>query len=357
MDVAAIIPAYKPDMRLKRHVESLLERGFASVVVIDDGSPVEFRSVFDSLADIGRCTLLRHEVNRGKGAALKTGFAWFSENLPDTAGVVTCDADGQHRPEDCETVAKAMLGGARGLYLGVRDFTSAGVPFRSRFGNFWISVFFWLLHGTWLGDTQTGLRAVCREDVEAMASVPGDRFAYEMEMLCAASRKHLPILPVPIATVYESGNPTSHFSPIGDSFVICKVVFADFLRYAGVSISSFLLDQGLAWAFHALLSFAGLSHGGAIWASGFAARFASSVYNYLMNKAFVFGDRRSVASSAWRYAMLCVAVICASNAAVYLLAMIGAPRGVSKLCIDVLLYFASYAVQRRWVFLYGRESA
>ena len=355
MNVAAIIPAYKPDMRIRRQVEALLERGFARVMVIDDGSPSECAPAFDSLAGIDRCTLLRHAANRGKGAALKTGFSWIAENLPDVAGVVTCDADGQHRPEDCEAVAKAMLGGARGLYLGSRDFSSAGVPFRSRFGNFWISVFFWLLHGTWLGDTQTGLRAICREDIAGMALVKGDRFDYEMEMLCAASRKRLPILPVPIETVYESGNPTSHFSPVGDSFVICRVVFADFLRYAGVSLSSFILDQGLAWAFHATLSMTGLSHGGSIWASGFAARFASCVYNYLMNKAFVFGDRRSLASSAWRYALLCVAVICASNAAVYLLSTVGAPRGVSKLCVDVVLYFACYATQRRWVFMSGRQ--
>ena len=79
MDVAAIIPAYKPDARLRRQVEALLERGFARVVVIDDGSPDEFRPAFDSLADIGRCTLLRYEVNRGKGAALKTGFACKGE--------------------------------------------------------------------------------------------------------------------------------------------------------------------------------------------------------------------------------------------------------------------------------------
>ena len=59
----------------------------------------------------------------------------------------------------------------------------------------------------------------------------------------------------------------------------------------------------------------------------------------------------------WRYALLCVAVICASNAAVYLLSMVGASRGVSKLCVDVALYFACYAAQRRWVFLYGRECA
>ena len=350
MDVAVIIPAYKPDMRLKRHVEALLASGFCKVVVVDDGSPAEFRPVFDSLAEIGRCTVLRHEANRGKGAALKTGFAWVAESVPDVVGVVMCDADGQHRPECCVAVAEAMLAGARGLYLGCRDFSSAGVPLRSRFGNFWISVFFWLLHGMWLGDTQTGLRAFRREDLEFMASVPGDRFAYEMEMLCAASRSRLRMAKVHIETVYEPGNPTSHFSPISDSFVICKVVFADFLRYAGVSISSFLLDQGLAWALHAALSAAGLSHGGAIWASGFAARFASSVYNYFMNRAFVFRDRRSVMSSAWRYVLLCVAVICASNAAVTLLVKLGSPRVAAKLCADIALYLVCYAVQRRWVF-------
>jgi len=231
MDVAAIIPAYKPDMRLKSHVESLLSNGFSKVVVIDDGSPSASSAVFDSIADIGGCVLLRHVANRGKGAALKTGFSWVAENMPGVAGVVTCDADGQHRSADCLSVAKAMLSGPRGLYLGTRNFSLAGVPFRSRFGNFWISVFFWILHGTWLADTQTGLRAFRREDLTGMASVRGERFDYEMEMLCAASCERLPIKAVSIETVYEPGNPTSHFSPIADSLVICKVVFAAFLRY------------------------------------------------------------------------------------------------------------------------------
>ena len=337
-------------MRLARHVKALLEHGFANVVAIDDGSPSEFRTVFDALSGIGGCTVLRHESNRGKGAALKTGFAWVLERLPDVAGAVTCDADGQHTPEDCAAVAKAMLAGPRGIYLGCRRFSTAGVPLRSRFGNFWTSVLFWVFHGTWLADTQTGLRAFRREELKMMSDVPGDRCGYEMAVLCMASRAGIRMRTVPVATVYERGNPTSHFSPLGDSLEVCGVLLADFMRYAGVSFSSFLLDQALAWAFHSLFSAAALSGERAIWASGCTARLASSLYNYLMNKAFVFGDRRSLATSAWRYALLCVAVICVSNAAVAFLSNVGVSRGVAKMFTDTVLYFAAYAAQRRWVF-------
>ena len=187
-----------------------------------------------------------------------------------------------------------------------------------------------------------------------MLGVAGERFEYEMGALCAASRAGLPMVAVSIETVYEDGNSGSHFSPLRDSIRIYRVMFGDLLRYAGVSFSSFVLDQGLAWAFASALAAVGVPSPRAVWASGFAARLASSSYNYAMNRAFVFKDRGRVVRSAWRYAALCVAVICASNAAVVLLVGLGMPRGISKLLVDTVLYFVCYAVQRLWVFAAGR---
>jgi len=356
IDAAAIVPSYQPDRRLLECVDGLLAAGFSRIVVVDDGSDPEKRQFFDEVAAKEGCVVLHHPENRGKGAAVKTALVWTAENLPGVAGFVTCDSDGQHRPADCVAVAEAMLNGQRGVYLGTRDFSSAATPLRSRFGNFWTSVFFWLVHGVWLRDTQTGLRAFRIGDAAFLAGVAGDRFEYEAAVLCEAARHRVPIVQVPIETVYMDGNSSSHFCPLRDSVVICRVVLGSFFRYAGVSLSSFLLDQGLAWAFAALATAAGCSSSGAIWASGFVARLASGAYNYFMNKAFVFGDGRPVSKSAWRYVLVCVAVICASNAAVSLLAAVGAARGVSKLLVDTALYFACYAVQRRWVFLRSKPS-
>ena len=349
-NIAVLVPALNPDEGFERIVDGFAALGFGLVVAVDDGSRAEARHVFDAIEAKPSCKVLRHEVNRGKGAALKTGLGWIAANMPGVEGVVTADADGQHSPADCGKVALAMREGPRAICLGSRSFAGRNVPMRSRIGNWCTSLVFFLLHGTWLLNTQTGLRAFPVEDIPMMVGVPGDRFEYEMAVLSEATRRGVALRSVPIETIYENGNASSHFRPLIDSVRICRAMLTGFVRYAGVSLSSFVLDQGLAWLFVALLPEKVMSAHAAIWASGFTARLASSAYNYVMNRSFVFGDGGPVARSAWRYAVLCVAAICASNAFVTGLSILGVPRGAAKLVVDTVIYFACYAFQSKWVF-------
>ena len=96
-DVAVLIPAYQPDESLVALVEELRAH-FVHVVVVDDGSTVGAESFASVRPRVD--ALLAHERNRGKGAALRTGFAWIREYLPHVEGVVTADADGQHKVAD-----------------------------------------------------------------------------------------------------------------------------------------------------------------------------------------------------------------------------------------------------------------
>lgn len=350
MDVVLLIPAYEPVAGLIDYVDRLSEHGFHRIVVVDDGSGEAYGLIFDAIAAKADCTVLRHDVNRGKGAALKTGLAFIQSNFANAKGIVTADSDGQHDVEDCIRIADAMLGDPGKLYLGSRDFSSPSVPFLSWWGNRWATVTFGLIHGKWLPDTQTGLRAFSSSMLPFLLGVEGDRFEYEMGVLIAAARKGIPFGVVPIRTIYENGNAGTHFSPLKDTIRINRLVFADFFRFAGVSIVSFVLDQFLAWAFAAILAACRVELHGIIWASGLAARLLSSVFNYSMNRAFVFRSSGSVASSVWKYALLCVAVIVLSNAGVSLLSMVGVPRGFAKFICDVILCFAGYRVQSRFIF-------
>lgn len=160
----------------------------------------------------------------------------------------------------------------------------------------------------------------------------------------------MPVKTVPIKTVYEDGNASSHFSPLKDTIRINRLVLADFFRFAGVSISSFVLDQGLAWGFSAVLHFAGVEKAGVIWASGFAARIVSSVFNFSLNRSFVFKSGCGIGSAAWKYALLCLLVIVLSNAGVTALSFAGMPRGAAKFLCDIVLCFVGYGVQSRFVF-------
>ena len=350
MNVVVLIPAYKPQERLIGYVDDLAASGFGRIVVVDDGSGDGFRPVFDELGTRPFCSVLRHASNRGKGVALKTGFAHIMERHGDAVGVLTADADGQHVCGDCVSVARAMSVEGESAVIGSRSFAFGRIPFRSWIGNRWSSLSFALVLGRWLPDTQTGLRAFPASMLPQMLEAPGERYEYEMGVLMMLVRNRLPVKTVPIRTVYEDGNACSHFSPLKDTIRINRLVLADFFRFAGVSIASFVLDQGLAWGFSAALHFAGVEKAGVIWASGFAARIVSSVFNFALNRSFVFKSGCGIGQAAWRYALLCVIVIVLSNAGVTALSFAGLPRGAAKFLCDIVLCLVGYRVQSRFVF-------
>ena len=227
LPVLAVMPAYRPDARLADRAAALLAAGFAGVVAVDDGSPEECTPHFDALAALGGCNVLRHDANKGKGAALKTAFAHIHETRPDISGVVTVDADGQHAPSDCRRVADAFLAASGSLVLGTRDFSLHHVPFRSWWGNNWTSVLFAMLYGRRVPDTQTGLRAFPLGMLSLLAAVPGNGYEYEMSVLCRWVRARRPVEFVPIETIYEDGNASSHFHPLRDTFRIHGALFAN----------------------------------------------------------------------------------------------------------------------------------
>ena len=350
MNVVVLIPAYKPHERLVGYVDDLASCGFRRIVVIDDGSGEPFTAVFDELERKPFCSVLRHESNQGKGIALKTGFAHIMEHHRDAVGVLTADADGQHVCEDCVKVAKAMADGDESAVIGCRNFALGRIPLRSWIGNRWSSVSFALALGQWFPDTQTGLRAFPIKMIPLILTAPGERYEYEMGVLIKLVRNHQSIKSIPIKTIYENGNASSHFSPLKDTIRINRLVLADFLRFAGVSIASFVLDQGLAWGFSAALHLADVEKAGVIWASGFAARIVSSVFNFSLNRLFVFKSECEIGHAAWKYAVLCILMIVLSNTGVTALAYVGMPRGAAKLLCDIVLCLVGYGVQSRFVF-------
>ena len=91
------------------------------IVLVDDGSDEAHKAPFAEAARHSAVTVLRHEVNRGKGCALKTGYTYIRDNIPEASGVITADADGQHTVPDCWKLAEALTADKRALYLGSRD--------------------------------------------------------------------------------------------------------------------------------------------------------------------------------------------------------------------------------------------
>lgn len=345
--VVVLVPAYNPDGKLLDLVESL-KASFGNIVVVDDGSG-EGRDVFRGVAGRG-VTVLAHERNRGKGAALKTGMKWISEHLPDFAAVVTADADGQHRPGDIARVAEAVCANPETLTLGVRSF-SGKVPFRSRFGNWWTRQFFFLFTRMKVSDTQTGLRGIPAALVPRMLELPGDRYEYEMAMLADARHFAVPPVQVPIETVYSPGNASSHFSPLRDTVRI----YGALLHFCASSVCCFLLDNAIFTAvLFAAMRMTDWKRATNTLLAICTARVVSASANYFYNRRFVFRSKISKQMSMPRYWMLVLAVMSAGYGCTAGLARVLDVNGIAitvlKIAVETTLFFLSYCAQRKWVF-------
>ena len=227
-----LVPAYQPGDHLLGLLTELRETAPGTrVVVVDDGSSAGSARVLDAARDLG-CTVLRHEKNRGKGAALKTGFRHVAEAHPGEL-VVCADADGQHHVADILRVAGRARDTGRTV-LGVRRFDGA-VPLRSKVGNTVTALLFRAVTGRPVQDTQTGLRAYPGDLLDWLQSVPGERFEYEMNVLLEAARAGHQIDEVVIATTYLDDNASSHFGSLTDSVRIYRPL----LRFAATSLLTF----------------------------------------------------------------------------------------------------------------------
>ena len=359
--ISVVLPSLDPDDKLVAVIDGLLEYGFTDIILVNDGSKPENLHYFeDAAAQHPEIHLLHHIVNRGKGAALKTAFAWFLENRPDSLGVVTVDGDNQHHPEDTRNCALHMMETGK-LVLGVRDFDQPQVPTRSRLGNKITSGVFKVFVGMTISDTQTGLRAIPTEDIKTLITIYGDRFEYETNMLLAMKDYGIAFDEVKIRTVYIEENKSSHFHAIKDSWRIYKLILKHFFRYTVSSIVSAVVDNGM----FALLS--GLLHN--IF-TGFpltavctvSARVVSSLLNFFMNHRLVFQSQASIGKSLVRYYTLAVPQLIVQfllTQGVFTLLNIADSqtllRGLIYGLVMCVLFIASFVIQQRWVFA-GKSS-
>lgn len=343
-DIVVLIPAYNPDGALASLVGEL-KKDFGRVVVVDDGS-VSGGEFFGEAARLG-AEILRHEVNLGKGAALKTGFAHIGENA-----VVTADADGQHTPGDIRKIARALSEGHKGLVLGQRSF-DGDVPLRSRFGNFWTRWFFFLMTGVFVRDTQTGLRGIPASLVKRVAAIPGSRYEYEMAMLADAKNHEEKPFAVPIKTVYIAENKSSHFNPVADTLRI----YRSLLQFCLSSVLSFVIDNAVFALVVWHLSDGGIERKTYTLVAIAAARLVSGNFNYLYNRFVVFRKHRrgnGVHRSYLDYWTLVILIASAGYALTQGISALADIRGVAitavKIFVDTVLFLSSYWLQKHLVF-------
>lgn len=339
MPLVVLIPALKPSDDLLKVVDALAgDDHVEKLILVNDGSPAESDPVFNTASRHPKVTLLRHAVNLGKGAALRTGMNHFLCECGTDDVLVTADADGQHLPADILAVGAKATTEPGALVLGCRAFAGE-VPLRSRFGNTLTRKVFAFLVGREISDTQTGLRAIPRQLMPALMRVRASGYEFELEMLILAARSRVSIESVPIETVYEEGNRSSHFNPLWDSMRIYFI----FARFVSSSLLAALVD----FVVYALTLMATGSIG---WSIG-AARVVSGTMNFALNKSFVFRSNGGWWSALARYAALVVLLGSAAWALISVLThQFGWSPYLAKVVVEGLLFVCSFAVQRDLVF-------
>ena len=203
-----VIPGYREGERIGAVVRAV--RQFVdAVLVVDDGSD-------DNTAAAAReagAEVIVHEVNKGKGAALDTGFGWAREHGYEC--IITMDADGQHAPDDLPGFIEGYRESGTPVLIGNRMDSPDGMPLVRRLTNRYMS---WLLSrqmGQRVPDTQCGYR-LYRGDVLDDISCESSRFDAESEVLLALAVNGVRMGSVPIRVIY--GDEKSKINPVRDTF-------------------------------------------------------------------------------------------------------------------------------------------
>lgn len=195
MKTIAIIPALNEFTLLNGVVEKTL-RYVDQVVVIDDGSNERLQ---DHLKPNERLKVLRHIINLGKGAALKTGVLWARREGHELA--VFLDADGQHDPHEIPALLEPIIRGQADIVFGVRKFHGR-MPFMARFGNIALTKILQFMFRVSVDDTQSGYRAIRLASFDKIAW-KSPRYSVETEMIVNAGKHNVPYRQVPITTIYH----------------------------------------------------------------------------------------------------------------------------------------------------------
>jgi glycosyltransferase involved in cell wall biosynthesis len=213
---AVLIPSLNAEHTLPKVIVEARKQ-LEPVIVIDDGSS-------DATSEVARAagaTVLRHEVNRGKGGALKTGFAWALERGFD--GVITLDADGQHLAGEIHKFIAARAETKADLIIGGRAHLFGGMLPRRRNANRFSAWCIAKASGVPISDSQSGFRFYSATLLRAL-QLRANGFDMESEVIVRAGRSNMKIVTIPIDLGFIDGIATSHYKPLQDTLRIAWTV-------------------------------------------------------------------------------------------------------------------------------------
>lgn len=352
--VAIVLPSLDPDEKFVGVVDGLVSSGFRHIIIVDDGSDRDHKEPFEYASQFPQCKILVHDVNKGKGRALKDAFLYVSQNFPELEGVITIDGDGQHLIGDIINCGRVMLKNKNKVVLGSRDFNQEGVPVRSVAGNKTTAKLFRLLFGIQINDTQTGLRAIPSQYLADFSQILGERFEYETNMLLQMKRSKIDFIEEKIETVYDPDDYSSHYDGFKDSMKIAKVMLSFLLtgsgfKYAVSAVLSVLADNGL---FYLLTVLFGVGKQLVLQP---ISTFLSSVLNFHLNKYWVFQSKGNYRKELLQYYAIFLprTLVSVLLTHFFLQSLAVTASGLAtavKMIVDFVLFVIVYFLQKKWVF-------
>lgn len=172
-----VLPAYNEEKVIRKTLEGISAAGYPKIIVIDDGS---HDRTYEEASTVPGVIVLRHRLNRGKGAATKTGIE--AAKILGAKTIVTMDSDGQHNPADIAQLTCPLRKNQCDVVLGTRLVNPRGMPWYKILANWIGNAVTWYFYGLWVSDSQSGFRAYSRRAAE-LINTKTDRYEYDSEVI------------------------------------------------------------------------------------------------------------------------------------------------------------------------------
>lgn len=193
--IYVVVPAYNESSAIQGVITEIQSAGYKNIIVVDDGSTDNTQAVVQQIPEV---VALKLSINRGKGAAVKTGIE--AAKMLDADIVITIDGDGQHNPTDMHKMIE-LIDKGYDVVLGSRLKNHKNMPrykiLHNQIGNFLV----WIIYGLWVTDSQSGFRAYSQKAIH-LINTKTDRYEYDSEVIREISQNKLRYIEIPIEVRY-----------------------------------------------------------------------------------------------------------------------------------------------------------
>lgn len=219
-DIFVVVPAYNEEKTVSSIIEGIVEEGY-NVVLVNDGSKDNtLELVTQSKRKYpDKIFVVSHMINRGLGAALKTGMTVALNK--EAKYILTFDADGQHEIQDIEKVVKPLQDGEADACIGARPFKD--MPLSKSFANLIMNFLTLVFYHCNVRDSQGGLRAFTA-DAASQINIVSSGYGVSSEFIKEISDHNLRLAEVTITTIYTPETQSKGTDAIVGMKILFKMV-------------------------------------------------------------------------------------------------------------------------------------